>query len=124
MLPGNALAVQLASLDELVHRALGSGIEVAHDHTKSVAVALAHNVVHDVQQGAQLSNLHAQGNYVSQLQTRDAAVDYQCAAWRQSQLLGKTDQAATIVLFNQSINQSITFLVLGTHQGGQPIVSM
>ena len=59
VLPGDSLAVQLASSDELVYSALGSGVEVPHDHAQGVVVALAHNVVHDVQQGPQLSNLHA-----------------------------------------------------------------
>ena len=59
MLPGDGLAVQLAGSDELVYSALGGGVEVPHDHAQGVVVALAHNVIHDVQQGTQLSNLHA-----------------------------------------------------------------
>ena len=59
MLPGNSLAVQLASSDELVYSTLRSGVEIPHDHAKGVVIALAHNIIHDVQQGSQLSNLHA-----------------------------------------------------------------
>lgn len=59
MLPGDSLAVQLPSPDELVYSALGSGVEVPHDHAQGVIIALAYNVVHDIQQGPQLSNLHA-----------------------------------------------------------------
>lgn len=59
MLPGDSLAIQLASSDELVYSALRSRVEVPHDHAQGVVIALAHDVIHDVQQSSQLSNLHA-----------------------------------------------------------------
>lgn len=62
MLPGDGLAVQLPRLDEVVHSTLGGGVEVPHDHPQGVVVALAHDVVHHIQQGPQLSNLHAMGD--------------------------------------------------------------
>ena len=58
MLPGDCLTVQLTSLNKLVHCTLGGGVEVPHDHAQGIAVALAHNVIHDIQQCPQLGNLH------------------------------------------------------------------
>ncbi len=60
MLPRDCLAIQFTSFDELVDSTLWGGVEVAHDHAQGVAVALAHNVVHDIQQRPQLGNLHAE----------------------------------------------------------------
>lgn len=57
MLPGDCLTVQLTSLDELVHCTLGGGVEVPHDHAQGIAVAFAHNVIHDIQQRPQLGDL-------------------------------------------------------------------
>lgn len=57
MLSGDCLTVQLTSLDELVHCTLGGGVEVPHDHAQGIAVAFAHNVIHDIQQRPQLGNL-------------------------------------------------------------------
>ena len=59
MLSGDSLAVQFSSLDELVNSTLWSGVEVPHDHAQRVAIALAHNVIHDIQQRPQLSNLQS-----------------------------------------------------------------
>ena len=58
MFSGDSLAIQLASLDELIDRTLRSGVEIAHNHAQCVAIALAYNVIHDIQQCPQLSNLH------------------------------------------------------------------
>ena len=58
MFSGDSLAIQLACLDELIDRTLRSGIEISHNHAQCVAIALAHNVIHDIQQCPQLSNLH------------------------------------------------------------------
>ena len=60
MLSGDCLTVQFTSFDELVNSTLWGGVEVTHDHAQGVAVALAHNVVHDIQQRPQLGNLHAE----------------------------------------------------------------
>ena len=49
MLPGDGLAIQLASPNELVYSALRSGVEVPHDHAKGIVVALAYDVIHDIQ---------------------------------------------------------------------------
>lgn len=59
MFPGDSLAVQLPSLDEMVDGTLGGGVEITHDHAQGVAVALAHNIVHHIQQRPQLRNLQA-----------------------------------------------------------------
>ncbi len=59
MLPRDCLAIQFTSFDELVDSTLWGGVEVAHDHAQGIAIALAHNVVHDIQQRPQLGNLHA-----------------------------------------------------------------
>lgn len=59
MLSGHSLAVQLSSLDEVVYSTLRSRVEVPHDHTQSVAIALAHNVIHDIQQRPQLRDLQS-----------------------------------------------------------------
>ena len=60
MLPRDCLAIQFTSLYELVDGTLRGGVEVAHDHAQGIAVALAHDVIHDIQQRPQLSNLHAE----------------------------------------------------------------
>ncbi len=60
MLPRDCLAIQFTSFDELVDSTLWGGVEVAHDHAQGIAVTLAHNVVHDIQQRPQLGNLHAE----------------------------------------------------------------
>ncbi len=60
MLPGDSLAIQFTSFDELVDGTLRGGVEVTHDHAQGITVALAHDVVHDIQQRPQLGNLHAE----------------------------------------------------------------
>ena len=59
MLPRDCLAIQFTSFDELVYSTLRSGVEIAHDHAQGIAVALTHNVVHDIQQRPQLGYLQA-----------------------------------------------------------------
>ena len=63
MLSWDCLAVQFTSFNELVHSTLWGGVEVAHDHAQGIAVALAHNVIHDIQQRPQLGNLHAENEH-------------------------------------------------------------
>ena len=72
MLSGHSLAVQLPSLDEVVYSTLRGGVEVSHDHAQSVAIAFAHNVVHDIQQRPQLSNLQPYGT---------GWVEMNCKSW-------------------------------------------